>query len=182
MSIGYIHPIYSTLQNTIKLTKPNFFTSNPIPSLPPQTRVSSILTPSLPSLSSSFPPPPPLFTFCAIYQVYGPHKYKTEMNQSAFKPHDTPAGDRLFSRLNDAAIMMFWCAIYFVKMSFLALYWTLFGLSKRFRVAWGVLTAFVVLSFLTSMVWRLALRCPTGDWAKRCEYCQRFGILKMSDI
>ena len=55
-------------------------------------------------------------------------------------------------RLHLAFNLVFWCIIYLVKASFLALYWHLFEISTRFRVVWWAATGFTVASFLASVL------------------------------
>ena len=46
-----------------------------------------------------------------------------------------------------ANAMLFWAVIFLVKASFLALYWSVFNVSKRFRIAWWAVSVYILLSF-----------------------------------
>ncbi|KAF2740933.1 hypothetical protein EJ04DRAFT_592539, partial [Polyplosphaeria fusca] len=56
------------------------------------------------------------------------------------------------AKMNLATILLFWLIIYVVKASFLALYWHLFGVSRRFRIVWWITASFLVISFLITTI------------------------------
>ena len=53
----------------------------------------------------------------------------------------------LFVRLDIAGILVTWCCLYAVKISFLLLYHHLFRISERFIQAWWIVLGIVVLTF-----------------------------------
>ena len=53
----------------------------------------------------------------------------------------------LFVRLNIAAILLTWCCLYAIKLSFLLLYQHIFKISVRFIRAWWVVLGIVILTF-----------------------------------
>lgn len=53
----------------------------------------------------------------------------------------------LFVRLNTAGILVSWCCLYAVKMSFLLLYHRIFKISGRFIQAWWAVLGLVFLTF-----------------------------------
>ena len=63
---------------------------------------------------------------------------------------------------NSANLVLFWCLKYAVKASFLALYWHIFELSRRFRIAWVLLTLYTTLSFLVTLM-AIFWHCGTPD-------------------
>jgi len=93
-----------------------------------------------------------LIAFMVTWQRYVPLELPAQLYEAG-KTDVPPSGDYdpLDSMKNDFAnIVVFWCCIYSVKASFLALYWQIFEVSRRFRVAWAALTAYVVLSFFVT--------------------------------
>lgn len=62
----------------------------------------------------------------------------------------------LFGRLNVAGILISWCCLYAVKMSFLLLYHRIFQISDRFIQAWWIVLGIVFLTF-----WVLVAGCLT---------------------
>lgn len=79
------------------------------------------------------------------------------------------AEHRLFVHLNVAGILISWCCLYAIKISFLMLYHRIFQISDRFIQAWWTVLAIVFLSF-----WVLVAGCLTecgspsdiGDYSK----------------
>lgn len=104
-----------------------------------------------------------LLAFCSTYQVYGPEKYDMQLYDAgvAVKKPILDTNSKRLKCFNDATIVLFWCVIHFVKFSFLALYWTLFELSRKFRVAWWVVTVYTVMSFLATVLWSPVLAFRT---------------------
>lgn len=47
-------------------------------------------------------------------------------------------------------IVFFWVTIYCVKASFLSLYFVIFGVSKKFRMAWWAVAAYTFAAFLAT--------------------------------
>ncbi|KAF2019510.1 hypothetical protein BU24DRAFT_386445 [Aaosphaeria arxii CBS 175.79] len=99
-----------------------------------------------------------LLAYITTYQIYVPIDYQAQLY--ALGLSNEPPGPRdvmLTMKLNMANIALFFCVIYSVKASFLAMYWRIFEISKRFRVAWSLLTAYTALCFLvsfTSIFWK----------------------------
>ncbi|KAF2182970.1 hypothetical protein K469DRAFT_787143 [Zopfia rhizophila CBS 207.26] len=91
-----------------------------------------------------------LLAFSTTFQLHISEKYKAnlyELGLTNHAPTNYHSSKSRNMKLDVAHIFFFWLAIYSVKASFLALYWQIFKISTRFRVAWGVLTAFIALSF-----------------------------------
>jgi hypothetical protein len=57
------------------------------------------------------------------------------------------------AKYNAANSIVFWVAIYAVKASFLALYWNIFEISTRFRLAWAISSVYVFTSFGMTIMW-----------------------------
>lgn len=77
----------------------------------------------------------------------------------ALKAHHSPSNHEIdfYLKVNAANGALFFCTLYAVKASFLALYWNLFEVSTRFRVIWGlscVVTAASLLAILLSVFWQ----------------------------
>lgn len=100
-----------------------------------------------------------LLAFCSTYQIYGPSKYNVQLYEEGINLKDTAYDFDKLKKFNDATIMIFWCVIHFVKASFLALYWMLFELSRKFRIAWWILAVYTTMSFLITLLWGPALAC-----------------------
>lgn len=72
-------------------------------------------------------------------------------------------------KLNIATLILFFFILYTVKASFLALYWEIFQVSTRFRIAWLVLTGYVGVSFIVTLI-TIFTRCGAAkDFANLGE-------------
>jgi hypothetical protein len=94
-----------------------------------------------------------LLGFMITYQLYLPITYNAELY--ALGLSDTPPDPNDFEwvlKMNVANIILFWCTIYTVKASFLALYYLIFNPSRAFRIAWWSVAAYTVLSFLITFL------------------------------
>lgn len=95
-----------------------------------------------------------LLAFMITWQKYVPIELPVQLYAAG--KIDTPPSviyDPLDALKNDFAnLVVFWCTIYSVKASFLALYWQIFEISRRFRIAWTALTVYVVLSCLITIL------------------------------
>ena len=94
-----------------------------------------------------------LIATITIFEIYVPIEYNAilyGMGLSDRAPTQVEAVRDM--KLNIADILLFFCTIYSVKASFLALYWQIFHLSKRFRIAWYLLTAYTGISFVIQCV------------------------------
>lgn len=93
-----------------------------------------------------------LLAFMVTWQRYVPLELPAQL-YAAGKSDVPPSAEYnpIDAMKNDFAnLVVFWCTIYSVKASFLALYWQIFEVSNRFRVAWVALTTYVVLSFFVT--------------------------------
>ena len=63
--------------------------------------------------------------------------------------------DSLLVRYAFASSILGWATLYLVKASFLALYWTLFKISQRFRIAWWTTTIYTFVTFSAILVFQL---------------------------
>lgn len=90
-----------------------------------------------------------LLAFTGTYQVFGPADYANQLYAMGLITEDEiPKGNESRnSKYNSANSLIFWCVIYTVKASFLALYWPLFEWSKRFRISWALVAVYMFLSF-----------------------------------
>lgn len=64
-----------------------------------------------------------------------------------------PSNPHRNAQLNAANSLIFWCVIYSVKASFLALYWHIFEISLKFRIAWAFAAVFTFISFGMTLMW-----------------------------
>jgi len=90
-----------------------------------------------------------LVGFMLTWQQYVPGLIRLYMHEN----DDRPDGRTHYSsprllKYYSANMGLFWCTKYSVKASFLALYWHIFKISKSFRIAWMVLTAYTGACFL----------------------------------
>jgi hypothetical protein len=113
-----------------------------------------------------------LLAFACTYQIFGPYDY--DQSLANLGVHDElPVLDastlRRFRKYNAANSLLFWCVIYSAKASFLALYWLIFHLSPRFRIAWTIAVMYTVLSFGISFMWNF-WRCGNLKWYLTGEF------------
>ena len=94
-----------------------------------------------------------LFVLIVTYQLYVPIQYNAQLYALGLS-NQAPTGRDviLYMKLDYANIIMFFCVIYSVKASFLALYWQIFEVSQSFRVAWWGITSYTIVSFLISLL------------------------------
>jgi hypothetical protein len=90
-----------------------------------------------------------LLVFITTYQVYFPTQYEYELYALGLGGY-LPTDEKLsyINAVNEVNVVFFWVTIFFVKASFLSLYWVIFGVSKRFRLAWMLVVGYTVVSFL----------------------------------
>lgn len=87
------------------------------------------------------------------YQVYLPVQYNFQLfalGLGGYLP--TEAQLSYINKVSNVNVAFFWLTIYFVKASFLALYWAIFEVSTKFRLAWMVVTAYTLISFLITFL------------------------------
>ena len=82
----------------------------------------------------------------SIMSVAASQLYRVE-NLEAGDDSDFEDGHLLFVRLNIAGILITWCCLYAIKLSFLLLYHRIFQISKIFIRAWWIVLAIVTLTF-----------------------------------
>ncbi|KAF2730197.1 hypothetical protein EJ04DRAFT_527150 [Polyplosphaeria fusca] len=79
-----------------------------------------------------------------------------DVNQSRedkFRSHSATVEDYIvFARLQYVYTIFMFGSIYAVKASFLALYFQIFRISRRFRIAWSFATTFIVAAFLATVL------------------------------
>lgn len=94
-----------------------------------------------------------LLVFMATWQQYVPAQYH-EQEYAAGVREDPPLHYNPIAvlKIDSANLIVYWCTIYAVKASFLALYWEIFEVSKRFRIAWSALAIYIGLSFAVSFL------------------------------
>ena len=93
--------------------------------------------------------------FTATYHMFAPTEYNSQLAAMGIIPEsEVKVGDpSLNARLNAANSLIFWCVIYTVKASFLALYWHIFEVSWKFRIAWAFAAVFTFISFTVTLMW-----------------------------
>ena len=99
-----------------------------------------------------------LLAYTITYQLYVPANYEAQLYGIGTTDKPPPGHDPVRNmKYTRAKVLLFWLVIYAVKASFLALYWQIFHLSRRFRIAWTVLTVYTALSFVATWLsdfWR----------------------------
>ncbi|KAF2111195.1 hypothetical protein BDV96DRAFT_582732 [Lophiotrema nucula] len=94
-----------------------------------------------------------LLVFMITWQRYVPVEYLAQLRAAGLRKGPLPPYDPIFSlKVDFANLLIFWCTLYAVKASFLALYWQIFAVSRRFRLAWTVVVIYVGLSFAISIL------------------------------
>ena len=94
-----------------------------------------------------------LLGFLGTWQIIGPPLYQQQLFQQGLTSTKPPAIDsHTILSVGMANSLLFWCTIYCVKASFLALYWIVFNVSDRFRIAWWLVTIYTVVTFLITFV------------------------------
>lgn len=58
----------------------------------------------------------------------------------------------LYSRSVLAVSLQFWLCLYLVKLSFLLLYWRIFGISQNFMKVWWIVAIFTLVTFLVNFL------------------------------
>jgi len=94
-----------------------------------------------------------LIAFASSWQVFGPKEYLYHLYRLNIIKVVPPAWNVTDQRWNITNILLFWCVVYMVKASFLALYWPIFELSAKFRIAWRIATAYTAVSFGITLLW-----------------------------
>lgn len=105
-----------------------------------------------------------LIALIVIFEIYVPDTYNAILFQkglSDVKPTKSQAVRDM--KFNLATLIFFFCTIYAVKASFLALYWQIFRLYAKFRIAWILLAAYTVLGFVVSIV-TIFFRCGNPQY------------------
>jgi hypothetical protein len=93
-----------------------------------------------------------LLAFMATWQAYAPLEYPAQLYAAGLTDALPPEYDIIEAmKIDFANLVLYWCTIYSVKASFLALYWQIFEISRRFRLAWFALTIYMVVSFLVTV-------------------------------
>ncbi|KAF1976827.1 hypothetical protein BU23DRAFT_551265 [Bimuria novae-zelandiae CBS 107.79] len=114
-----------------------------------------------------------LLAFTGTYQVYGPADYTKQLfAMGLIKEDEVIQSDRKRdARYNAANTLLFWCAIYAAKASFLALYWHVFAFSTKFRIAWAATTAYIPASFAVTFMWSFFLCGDPKYFPDTQPYC-----------
>lgn len=108
-----------------------------------------------------------LLVFTVTYQIYFPIDYQAQLYSLGLVDQPPKIQDvYLDMKIYIANAFMFFGVIYSVKASFLALYWKIFHISNKFRIAWWFVTVYTVLSFLLtffSLFWQCGSLSDFGD-------------------
>jgi hypothetical protein len=93
--------------------------------------------------------------FTVTYHLIAPTDYNSQLAAMGIIPESEVkvSNHSRNSKLNSANSLIFWCVIYAVKASFLALYWQVFEVSQKFRIAWAFAALFTFLSFGVTLMW-----------------------------
>ena len=98
-----------------------------------------------------------LIAFVATYQAYLPIEYNAQLYALGLSDVATTEAEVAFTlKVSTANVMLFWVVIFLVKASFLALYWSVFGVSRHFRTAWWAVAAYTLVTFciiFLSVLW-----------------------------
>lgn len=97
-----------------------------------------------------------MLAFAITWQEFTPSDYEMQLfKMKKIKSTNAMQRPARSMKLNLANGIMFWCTMYTVKASFLALYWSIFRVSKGFRKAWWCATIYMTLSFIAIILVRL---------------------------
>ncbi|CAF9930985.1 MAG: hypothetical protein ALECFALPRED_004773 [Alectoria fallacina] len=87
----------------------------------------------------------------------------------------------LFVRLNIAGILITWCCLYAVKISFLLLYHRIFRISEKFIQAWWMVLGIVVLTFWI-LVGGSLTECGSPSALERVENCLAPSMMRRQKV
>jgi hypothetical protein len=94
-----------------------------------------------------------LIAFMVTWQKYVPIELPAQLYAAGVTDTPPVEYDPIDAMKTDFAnLIVFWCTIYSVKASFLALYWQIFEISRRFRIAWYALATYILISFLITVL------------------------------
>jgi hypothetical protein len=97
-----------------------------------------------------------MLAYAITWQEYIPSDYEMQLfKMKIIKSTTAMQRPARSMKLNLANGIMFWCTMYTVKASFLALYWSIFRVSKGFRKAWWCASVYITLSFTATILIRL---------------------------
>lgn len=96
-----------------------------------------------------------LLAYVGTWQAVGPYVYGLQLFSLGLSPEppDVVLDSKTVTNYNIANTLLFWCVIYSVKASLLALYWRIFRVSVGFRRAWWLATAYTTLAFFITFLW-----------------------------
>lgn len=83
-------------------------------------------------------------------------------------------GEQVFLAIN----MLFWTTLYLVKASFLALSWSIFSVSRKFRLAWRIITVYTFITFwpvFLSTLWQCGQPSQFAD-TQACSDADSDGV------
>ncbi|KAF2651631.1 hypothetical protein K491DRAFT_637099 [Lophiostoma macrostomum CBS 122681] len=112
-----------------------------------------------------------LIAMVAIFEIYVPIEYNAFLYSTGHSSRPPTHVEVLRDmKLNIATLILFFLILYAVKASFLALYWEIFQVSTRFRTAWFVLTGYVGVSFVVTLI-TIFTRCGAAKDFANLEVC-----------
>jgi hypothetical protein len=118
-----------------------------------------------------------LLAFIILFEIYVPIEYNAILYSKGLSNRPPTQVEAVRDmKLNIAGIVLFFCTIYSVKASFLALYWQIFQISKRFRLAWFCLAVYTILSFVVSFI-TVFTRCGPANYFANLGKFQLLSIL-----
>lgn len=96
-----------------------------------------------------------MLAFIGTWQSFVPAEYQAQLYSMGLSDAKPVVHKELFQRFNLANAILFWCCIYSVKASFLALYWSIFEVSSGFRIAWVLSSIYIGASFVATILVRI---------------------------
>lgn len=94
-----------------------------------------------------------LLAMIIIFEIYIPIEYNAILYAKGLSNRPTTHLEvERDMKLNIAYILLFFSGIWAVKASFLALYWQIFNSSRGFRKAWCLITAYIAVSYVVTIV------------------------------
>lgn len=115
-----------------------------------------------------------LIAFDSLDQALSQFQYDLTLDslgQASIVPSDAEVRRAL--KINLAEIVFFWVTQYLVKGAFLALYWTIFRVSRAFRMAWWPVALFTLASFLATFMaafWQCGNPAILSDPGRFCSF------------
>ncbi|KAJ4294994.1 hypothetical protein N0V90_007002 [Kalmusia sp. IMI 367209] len=114
-----------------------------------------------------------LLAFFVSWETFFPNEYQAALDEKgAGKGAGNSVAEHKINvnfdiKMNLANSMFFWCCIYSVKASFLAMYWSIFGRDAKFKLAWAIAVVYHIAALVTTIVVRLNICGRPNDVLNR---------------